>query len=85
MRNCVGLLQTDLHGTLVSGPYPCTKFERNWPSRSWLARKKAFTVEGKLKKRTIVSEKTHYGTRIGLDKEILASIPRGIYVHLCRE
>ena len=35
VRNCVGVLPTDLHGTLLTGSYPCTKFERNRPSRSW--------------------------------------------------
>ena len=36
VRNCVGVLPTDLHGTLLTGPYPCIKFERNRPSRSWV-------------------------------------------------
>ena len=29
-----GVLPIDFHGTLVTGPYQCTKFERNRSSRS---------------------------------------------------
>ena len=35
VRNCVGVLPTYFHGTLVTGLYQCTKFERNRSSRSW--------------------------------------------------
>ena len=31
---CVGMLPTDLHGTLLTGPHLCTKLERNRFSRS---------------------------------------------------
>ena len=34
VRSYVGVLPTDLHVTLLSGPYLCTKFEHNRPSRS---------------------------------------------------
>ena len=29
VRNCVGVLPTNMHDTLLTGPHNCTKFERN--------------------------------------------------------